>query len=158
MAKKGILLTAVAAIGLVFISFGAVSAKTNLGIAAVADQARQAGFPAAEGAIPKSPAIPPSSPAPQAGPSVTITSFVLTGQNSRVAEICGKVAGAASDFTVVRVTVDPNSKNPGTYNTLAGRDGAFCAMVVTYYGTADASAAALNKGTSAMASLKNSRD
>jgi hypothetical protein len=76
---------------------------------------------------------------------VTITSFVLIGQNTPAAELCGKVSGAATEFSVVRVVVDPNSKHPAVYNVLAGQDGAFCAAVMTYYGEASASVSALNK-------------
>jgi hypothetical protein len=157
MNRKCAILTSVGAGLLVLSSFGAIFAKAEPGISAIVDQARQGGFPVAESAVPAPVAAPPASQAPQAGPTVKIISFVLTEQNSRVAEICGQVAGADTDFTVVRVTVDPNSKNPGTYNALAGRDGAFCSMVVTYYGTAEASVGAL-KGTPAMAAQGNPRE
>jgi hypothetical protein len=35
------------------------------------------------------------------------------------------------------VIVDPGSRRPATYNTIAGSNGKFCIQVVTYRGTAD---------------------
>lgn len=78
-----------------------------------------------------------------AEPKVTVGSFVLIAPNSRVAEICGSVSENGGDFTAVRIIVDPNSRRPGLYNVLAGKDGKFCAVVITYFGTAKASVEAL---------------
>lgn len=75
-----------------------------------------------------------------AAPSVKITSYVYVNQERKVAELCGVVSEAASTPTFVQITVDENSKRPATYNTLAGADGKFCTVVVTYYGTAVAKA------------------
>ncbi|MBC7712578.1 MAG: hypothetical protein H7177_04540 [Rhizobacter sp.] len=72
--------------------------------------------------------------------SVEITSYIYTNQERRVAEICGVVKEAASTPSYVKIVVDYNSKRPATYNTLAGADGKFCQVVVSYYGTAQASA------------------
>jgi len=83
-------------------------------------------------------------------PVVNITSFVMTDQTSRLAEICGKVTGSDADFTVVRIVVDPKSNTPGTYNTLAAVDGAFCSVVVTYTRTASASVKVLGKASASM--------
>lgn len=91
--------------------------------------------------------------------AVSITSFVMTGQKSTVAEICGKVTGSDAEFTVVRIVVDPKYK-PGTYNTLAAKDGSFCSVVVTYTRTASASVTVLGKNSTskvATASEKNTR-
>ena len=71
---------------------------------------------------------------------VEITSFVYTGQERKTAELCGVVSNATSTPTFIQITVDERSKRPATYNTLAGPDGKFCAVVVTYYGTAIAKA------------------
>lgn len=73
------------------------------------------------------------------GPKVKLTSFILAGYRTRSAEICGIVTGASNHFTMVRITVDPQSKRPGIYYAIAGKDGYFCSSVVTYYGSAKAS-------------------
>ncbi len=57
----------------------------------------------------------------------------------KVAEICGLVKEATSTPSFVKVVVDYNSKRPATYNAIAGADGKFCQVVVSYYGTAQAS-------------------
>lgn len=71
--------------------------------------------------------------------SVTITSYLYTNSERKVAEICGLVKDATTPVTNVQIVVDYNSKRPATYNTIAGSDGKFCAVVVSYYGTAKAS-------------------
>lgn len=76
--------------------------------------------------------------------SVKVTSFnyVRTGTNDMgnpLAELCGLVEGATAAPSYVQVLVDPKSKNPASYNTLAGSDGKFCLAVITYRGTADVS-------------------
>lgn len=73
-------------------------------------------------------------------PSVKITSFVYTTSERKIAELCGVVSNMTATPTFVQITVDENSKRPATYNTLAGTDGKFCSVVVTYYGTATAKA------------------
>lgn len=75
-------------------------------------------------------------------PKVDITSFFYVGDQTRVAELCGKVTGMSTPSTLVRVTVDENYK-PGIYNTLAGQDGKFCTLVLTYTGRASAAAGSL---------------
>ena len=72
--------------------------------------------------------------------TVSITSYVYTNQERIVAELCGQVKEATSAVTNVQIIVDHNSKRPATYNTIAGADGKFCTVVVSYYGTAKASA------------------
>lgn len=74
------------------------------------------------------------------GPSAKITSYVYINQERKVAELCGVVSDMTSTPTFVQITVDERSKRPATYNTLAGADGKFCTVVVTYYGTAVAKA------------------
>jgi len=91
-------------------------------------------------------------------PAVSITSFVMTGQNTRVAEICGRVTGSEVEFTMVRILVDPRSNNPGVYNTLAAKDGAFCSVVVTYTGTASASVKILGKESAPVVATVSERD
>lgn len=73
-------------------------------------------------------------------PKVEITSFIFAGQRTRAAELCGKVTGSNAPFLAVKVTVDPNTDKPGIYNTLVGKEGGFCVTVVSYGGTAEASA------------------
>lgn len=72
--------------------------------------------------------------------SVEITSYLYTNSERKVAEICGVVKEATSPVTNVQIVVDYNSKRPGTYNTIAGPNGKFCTVVVSYYGTAKATA------------------
>jgi hypothetical protein len=74
-----------------------------------------------------------------AEPSVKITSFNSESVGSRVAEICGVVSDPVTPQTVVKVIVDYKGSRPGTYNVLAGADGKFCTVVVTYRGEASAS-------------------
>lgn len=74
-----------------------------------------------------------------AGTSISITSFVYTNNEGKVAEICGLVKDSPTPVTNVQIVVDYNSKRPGTYNTIAGSDGKFCTVVVSYFGTAKAS-------------------
>jgi hypothetical protein len=124
-------------------------------LSAAQDAAARAGFAASEAPAPRV-AEPRSAPA--AGqPSVVITSFNMTGNNSHVAEICGRVTGASSDYSVVRISVDPGEKNPGIYNALAGADGSFCAVVVTYTRQADASVKGMGKPSAATASEQSAR-
>lgn len=74
------------------------------------------------------------------GPTTKITSFVYINQERKVAELCGVVSNPTTTPTFIQITVDETSKRPATYNTLAGADGKFCSVVVTYYGTAVAKA------------------
>jgi hypothetical protein len=74
--------------------------------------------------------------------TVKVTSFnyVLSGASSPfnpLAELCGVVEGSTSSPTFVHALIDVRSKNPGSYNTVADRDGKFCLAVITYRGTAD---------------------
>ncbi|MFI5349595.1 MAG: hypothetical protein ACHQ2Z_08635 [Elusimicrobiota bacterium] len=127
----------------------ASAAPNGAQVSAAQDAVVRAGF-----AAPETPAarVPEPKSASIAGqPSVAITSFNMTGNNSHVAEICGLVSGASSDFSVVRISVDPSEKNPGIYNTLAGADGSFCAVVVTYTRQADASVKGMDRPFSAAA-------
>ena len=76
--------------------------------------------------------------------SVKVTSFnyirtSANDMNSPLAELCGLVEGATAAPSFIRVLVDPKSKNPASYNTLAGADGKFCLAVITFRGTADVS-------------------
>ena len=133
----------------------AAASPNDAQVSAAQDAAVRAGFAAAQ--TPSARVADPKS-APVAGqPSVAITSFNMTGNNSHVAEICGLVTGASSDFSVVRISVDPSEKNPGIYNALAGADGSFCAVVVTYTRQADASVRGMNKPIAAAASERSAR-
>ena len=71
---------------------------------------------------------------------VQITSFTYAGQDTTnvAAELCGLVTGSSASSTMVRITVDPNNRHPGIYNTFAGTDGLFCVEVQTYTGEANA--------------------
>lgn len=75
-----------------------------------------------------------------AAATVKINSFYFLGNgDSRVAELCGTVSDATTSPSYVQITVDPNTGRQGHYNTLAGKDGKFCALVLTYRGTANVS-------------------
>ncbi|MDD5208415.1 MAG: hypothetical protein PHV36_03450 [Elusimicrobiales bacterium] len=143
MKKYGILTLVIGLLALAA-SFGraALSETAQNKVAAIA---QQSGFADTKDLNSAVPATAPGAVAAAGEPVVAITSFVMTGQNTRVAEICGKVTGTDAEVTVVRIVVDPKTNNPGTYNTLAGKDGAFCSVVVTYTGTASASVKALGK-------------
>jgi hypothetical protein len=75
--------------------------------------------------------------------TVKITSFrfvrIANDLNNPLAELCGVVESPTSEISYIKVIVDPGSRVPGTYNTLAGKDGKFCLPVITYRGTADVS-------------------
>jgi len=146
--------------GTITLIIGMLALAASLGSAAlngtaqdkVATIAQQSGF-AAVNDLDTAAAVPaPEAVAAPAGELVVkITSFVMTessNPNNRLAEICGRVTGSTTEFTVVRIVVDPKTNNPGTYNTLAGKDGAFCSVVVTYTGTASASVNILGKQSS----------
>jgi hypothetical protein len=75
-----------------------------------------------------------------AAPTVKIDSYTYTSQGVRTAELCGTVSNMTATPTFVQITVDESSKQPAVYNTLAGPNGKFCTLVVTYYGTAIATA------------------
>jgi hypothetical protein len=69
---------------------------------------------------------------------VNITSFLYTGAQTSVAELCGKVTGSGGN-EVVQVTVDHNSKTPAHYTALVSSDdGTFCVVVSTRTGEATA--------------------
>lgn len=69
-------------------------------------------------------------------PTVEVKSFIFIGSRSNLAELCGQVTQGGAEFSLVRILVDPDSKNSGIYNAVAGADGAFCAVLVTYTGNA----------------------
>ncbi len=71
--------------------------------------------------------------------NVKITSFVRAGNSDNLAELCGLVEGTFTAPSYVKVAVDPGTRRVGTYNTVAGLDGKFCLVVLTYYGRAEAS-------------------
>ena len=81
--------------------------------------------------------------------TVRITSFthirIAQDLNHPLAELCGKVDGAEKTPTFIRVSVDPGSRNPGTYNTLADDKGNFCVALMTYRGTAEVSIMGTNQ-------------
>lgn len=80
--------------------------------------------------------------------SVKVTSFnyirVNNDINHPLAELCGTVEGTTSHPTFIKVLVDPKSKDPASYNTLAGEDGKFCLSVITYRGNAELSVIGAN--------------
>lgn len=76
-----------------------------------------------------------------AADSVKITSFYyLESGSSRTpaAELCGVLTQPTGKPEMVKITADPNGKQPGIYNTWAGKDGKFCTVLATYSGKADA--------------------
>jgi hypothetical protein len=134
---------------------GALALPAGSQLASAQDSAARAGFAATDAAAPR---VAEPKAAPAAGePSVVISSFIMPDNNTHAGEICGHVTGAASGFTVVRVSVDPREKKPGIYNTLAGSDGEFCVVVVTYTGLAEASVAGMDKPISATAARQSGR-
>ena len=73
-----------------------------------------------------------------AAASVKITSFLYAGNQTRAAEICGRVSDQAVPLSGVHAIVDPTSGNAGHYYTLVGKDGLFCIAVMSQTGLADA--------------------
>lgn len=67
---------------------------------------------------------------------IKVTSFNYVGQQSRVAELCGVVSGHEG-HAHIRIAVDDQTSKPGIYNTIAGTDGKFCAIVMSYSGRAN---------------------
>ena len=86
--------------------------------------------------------------------SVKITSFnyirVDSDLNHPLAELCGKVEGATTSPTFIKVLIDPKSKEPASYNTFAGEDGKFCLSVITYRGNAEVSLVGGNSSVEAL--------
>ena len=85
--------------------------------------------------------------------SVKVTSFnYVRNQNDQyhpLAELCGVVEGAASSPSFVQVLIDPKSKEPASYNTIAGKNGKFCLAVITFRGNAEVSLINENASTEA---------
>lgn len=82
-----------------------------------------------------------SSAAFAADDSVKITSFYFLGSGDKrtpAAELCGVLVQPTGKPEMIKVTVDPKSKEPGMYNAWTGKDGKFCLVLATYSGTADA--------------------
>ena len=76
-----------------------------------------------------------------AADNVKIVSFYYleTGANrTPAAELCGVLAQPTGKAEMVKVTADPKGKQPGIYNTWAGKDGKFCTVLATYTGSAEA--------------------
>lgn len=153
MFKNRLLGSILASVVVAAFAAGAAALPDGTRLASALDAVKREGFAAADAAAPRV-AEPKASPASGA-PSVTITSFVYAGNNTRVAELCGRVTG--SELAVVRVSVDPREKKPATYNALAGSDGAFCAVVVTYTGLAEASVKGMDKPFAAAAAASSAR-
>ena len=86
--------------------------------------------------------------------TVKVTSFnYVRNQNDLyhpLAELCGLVEGATSAPSFVQVLVDPKSKEPASYNTIAGKDGKFCLAVITFRGNAEVSLMNENASTEAL--------
>ena len=142
----GALLTAAV---VVLFAAGASALPDGSQVASALDAAKREGFAPSETAAPR---VAEPKAVPAAGqPSVAITSFIMPDNNTHAGEICGHVTGADSGYSIVRVGVDPREKKPGIYNTLAGADGEFCVVVVTYTGLAEASVKGMAKPISATA-------
>ena len=135
---------------------GSVAKTDDLGKAAAA--AGQAGFALPEnGTAGQVPAAQPGKVVP-GEPGVVITSFVGAGHQTRAAELCGKVSGADAEYSVVRIVADPKEDKPGIYNVLAGKEGDFCAVIVSYTGTATASVRVLDREVSSTPAVMSSGD
>jgi hypothetical protein len=72
-------------------------------------------------------------------PEVRVNSFHMIAQAGSGAEICGVVLTPTGHPQMVKVVVDPNTRNPGSYYVWSGKDGKFCAVVSTFSGSAEAS-------------------
>jgi hypothetical protein len=73
--------------------------------------------------------------------SVKITSFYFLNSGTErtpAAELCGVLTAPTGKPEMIKVTVDPKSKTPATYNSWTGKDGKFCLVLATYAGTAEA--------------------
>lgn len=68
-------------------------------------------------------------------PLIQINSFHFVGNNTQLAELCGKVNGPKS-FYNLRVISDDGTNNPGDYHTTSGKTGNFCLVLSTYSGSA----------------------
>lgn len=71
---------------------------------------------------------------------VKITSFHYAGQRTRAAELCATVTDVDTFPAYIKIIVDEKADKPGIYNIVVGPELAFCTTVVTYNGTATASA------------------
>lgn len=83
-----------------------------------------------------------SSMALSANVKITTFNLVKMADNSLdhpLAELCGKVENSSSTPTFINVIVDPGSRNPGSYNTIADKAGKFCLPVITYRGKVEVS-------------------
>jgi hypothetical protein len=69
---------------------------------------------------------------------VKIDSFTFLGPHSSAAEICGTVQKLTGQPNMIKLSVDPRSKNPATYYAWSGKDGKFCSVVSTLTGEANA--------------------
>ncbi len=70
--------------------------------------------------------------------SVEVTSFKFAVTRGHVAELCGKVSGIEG-LSLIKILVDPKSKNPANYTVVVDSNGSFCTSLVTYSGEAEAS-------------------
>lgn len=91
--------------------------------------------------------------------SVKITSFRAIDTSANLAEACGQVTIASSpaiasvaNLIAVTVTSDPGH-DPGQYTVLADPHGAFCTVVATSYGQAEATAWIPNAGASSKSEI-----
>lgn len=75
------------------------------------------------------------------GSEVKVTSFRFLehGQHfSPTAEICGELVIPSAKPEMIKITSDPDSKGPATYNVWSGKDGKFCSVIATFTGKANA--------------------
>ena len=82
-----------------------------------------------------------SSTALAATDTVKITSFYFLENGAArtpAAELCGSLNQPTGKPEMIKITVDPKSKDPGMYNAWTGKDGKFCLVLATYSGSADA--------------------
>lgn len=80
--------------------------------------------------------------------TVNVDSFYFLHTNSSLAELCGTVKDSTAASTLVRVAVDPRTKNKAVYTATAGADGKFCLVLASFSGEAavsiDGSSASVN--------------
>jgi hypothetical protein len=89
-------------------------------------------------------------------PQIEITSFgpVDSRATNRLAEVCGQVTGISGDFLAVRIEPDYGTSNAANYMTFVTKDGRFCQLIMTLYGTVRVSTVSTAQKTPVEATAK----
>jgi arginine utilization protein RocB len=86
--------------------------------------------------------------------SVKITSYYMVNSMDYLAELCGKVEGAATYPAFVNAIIDLRNNKGASYNTPTDENGNFCLAVITYRRTAHVSVMGQEKKAFVQAELK----